>query len=70
VARILVSRGIDATGKLEQFLNLSHLPHDPHLLPGMDQAVERLRRAVNDGELVGVFGDFDVDGITGTAIMS
>ena len=70
VARILVSRGIDATGKLEQFLNLSHLPHDPLLLPGMDRAVARLRRAINDGELVGVFGDFDVDGITGTAIMS
>ena len=39
-------------------------------MPGMDAAVARLRRSVNDGERVGVFGDFDVDGITGTAIMS
>ena len=69
VGQLLVSRGIDTAHKLESFLNLSNLPHDPGLLPGMDQAVARLRRAVNQGERVGVFGDFDVDGITGTAIM-
>ncbi len=69
VARILASRGIDNAEKLEKFLNLTGLPHDPRLLPGMDSAVTRLRRAVDDAEIVGVFGDFDVDGITGTAIM-
>ena len=69
VARVLCSRGINTGEKLESFLNLSHLPHDPMLLPGMDRAVVRLRSAVEDGEIVGVFGDFDVDGITGTAIM-
>ena len=70
VARLLVSRGIDTASKLERFLDLAHLPHDPLLLPGMDKAVARLRQAVEEGERVGVFGDFDVDGITGTAIMS
>ena len=70
VARILASRGIDTGEKLDRFLNLPNLPHDPGLLPGMDLAVSRLRRAVENGEIVGVFGDFDVDGITGTAIMS
>ena len=35
----------------------------------MDRAVARLYRAVEEGETIGVFGDFDVDGITGTAIM-
>ena len=69
VARLLVSRGITTPEQLESFLNLSHLPHDPMLLPGMERAVSRLRRAVDYGETVGVFGDFDVDGITGTAIM-
>ena len=69
VARLLVSRGIRTPDQLENFLNLSHLPHDPMLLPGMDRAVARLRTAVDYGETVGVFGDFDVDGITGTAIM-
>ena len=69
VARLLVSRGITTTDQLESFLNLSHLPHDPLLLPDMDRAIPRLRAAVEYGETVGVFGDFDVDGITGTAIM-
>ena len=69
VARLLVSRGITTVSALEQFLNPSHLPHDPLLLPDIDRAVERLRTAIEYGETVGVFGDFDVDGITGTAIM-
>ena len=69
VARLLVSRGIRTPDQLENFLNLSHLPHDPMLLPGMERAVSRLRTAVDYGETVGVFGDFDVDGISGTAIM-
>ena len=69
VARLLATRGVDTAEKLESFLNLSHLPHDPRLLPGMDSAVRRLRQAVETSEIVGVFGDFDVDGITGTAIM-
>ena len=70
VSRILAGRGIDTAEKLNRFLNPNHLPYDPRLLPGMDAALKRLRRAATDGERVGVFGDFDVDGITGTAIMS
>ena len=69
VARLLVSRGIRTSDQLDDFLDLSHLPHDPMLLPGMERTVSRLRSAVDYGETVGVFGDFDVDGITGTAIM-
>ena len=70
VARILAARGINSATELSRFLDQSHLPYDPRRLPGMDAAVKRLRRAVNDGERVGVFGDFDVDGITGTAVMA
>ena len=70
VARVLVSRGINSSERLSNFLNPTHLPYDPSLLPGMETAVNRLRRAVEDNERVGVFGDFDVDGITGTAIMT
>ena len=43
---------------------------DPLRIAGMDVALHRLYSAVNNGERVGVFGDFDVDGITGTAIIS
>lgn len=70
VARILTARGIETAEDLTRFLEPSHLPYDTSMLPGMDAAVSRLLRAVNDGERVGVFGDFDVDGITGTAIMA
>ena len=69
VARLLCSRGIGTADALDGFLNPAHLPHDPLLLPDMGRAVARLRAAVEYGETVGVFGDFDVDGITGTAIM-
>lgn len=70
IAQLLVSRGIDSDRKLQEFLRPSHpLPHDPLRLSGMETAVNRLRHAVEAGETAGVFGDFDVDGITGTAIV-
>ncbi|MEK7814897.1 MAG: single-stranded-DNA-specific exonuclease RecJ, partial [Chloroflexota bacterium] len=71
VARVLVNRGIDTAAKLQLFLHPPHrLPYDPVRLPGMDQALQRLHQAVNRGEKVGIFGDFDVDGVTGTAIVA
>ena len=71
VARVLVRRGIDTPEKLRFFFNPPHrLPHDPLRLAGMDAALQRLYRAVNGQERVGVFGDFDVDGITGAAIIA
>ena len=70
IARLLAGRGIDTDRKLQEFLNPSHrLPYDPLRLSGMESAVRRLHRAAQSGETVGVFGDFDVDGITGTAII-
>jgi single-stranded-DNA-specific exonuclease len=42
---------------------------DPFELPDMAEAVDRIYRAIKGGETVGVFGDFDVDGLTGTAIV-
>ncbi len=43
--------------------------HDPFLLLGMREAVERIERAVSDGELIYIYGDYDVDGITSCAIL-
>ena len=68
IARMLAARGIDTHQKLQDFLNPPDL-HDPMLLAGMTAATQRLRRAVADGETAAVFGDFDVDGITGAAII-
>lgn len=42
---------------------------DPFLLPDMDKAVERLARAASSGEKVLIYGDYDVDGVTASAIM-
>ncbi len=70
IARLLAGRGIDTDRKLQEFLNPpTVLPHDPMRLSGMDAAVRRLYQAVQSEETAGVFGDFDVDGITGTAII-
>ena len=70
IADVLARRGVTTPEELAVFLDPPHhLPHNPLGLSGMDRAVARLYRAVEEGETVGVFGDFDVDGITGTAIM-
>lgn len=70
VADILVSRGITLPEDARSFLapSLSAI-HDPYLLMGMDSAVARILKAVRCGEIVCVYGDYDVDGITGTALL-
>ena len=71
IAKVLVRRGIDSAEKLRIFLDPpQRLPYDPLRLEGVDQALQRIYRAINHQEMVGVFGDFDVDGVTGTAIIT
>jgi len=71
IAQLLARRGIDTPQKLSTLIDPPHkLPYDPLRITGMDIALRRLYTAINNGERVGVFGDFDVDGITGTAIIS
>lgn len=70
VARLLVNRGIRTVEEAETFLSpsLSDLP-SPFLMKGMDEAVERLKKAVYEKEKITVYGDFDVDGVTGTSLL-
>jgi single-stranded-DNA-specific exonuclease len=70
LARLLVSRGFSDPDSIDRFLNprLSDLS-DPFLLPGMDKAVDRIWQAIDAGQQIVVFGDYDVDGITSTALM-
>jgi single-stranded-DNA-specific exonuclease len=70
--RCLLNRGLTNTGEISRFLTPdfpAHL-HAPTLLRDMDKAVERLRRAVREGERVMVVTDFDVDGTTSSVILS
>jgi single-stranded-DNA-specific exonuclease len=70
VNQLLYNRGITETGKAESFLNAGEdLQHDPFLLTDMEKAVARIRRALASGETMVVYGDFDADGICGTAVL-
>ncbi|MBQ9046072.1 MAG: single-stranded-DNA-specific exonuclease RecJ [Oscillospiraceae bacterium] len=71
LAAMLHVRGIDTPEQARAFLHGDESQlHDPMLLKGMDRAVERLRRAIETGEAVAVFGDYDVDGITSTCVLT
>jgi single-stranded-DNA-specific exonuclease len=70
VAQLLLNRGVRDLDQARRFLDpLLKGLHPPQLLPGISEAVERLFRAVEEGKRVCVYGDYDVDGVTGTAIL-
>ena len=70
VACLLYQRGIRDESRLKKFLepSLEDL-HDPYLLPDMDKAVDRIRQAIERGELILVYGDYDADGMTSASIV-
>lgn len=70
IATLLLQRGLTDADAVDRFLapKLSHM-HDPNLLPNIAPAVERIVRAIKQGEKIVLFGDYDVDGITGTAML-
>lgn len=70
LATLLVNRGIDSVEKASHFLSprLGNL-HNPFLMRGMREGVDRIVKAIVNGETVGIYGDYDVDGISGTTIL-
>ncbi len=70
VAQLLLNRGVadPQTAKLFMDAPLSGL-HPPALLPGVTDAADRIAAAVRDGKKICVYGDYDVDGTTGTAVL-
>lgn len=69
VDRVLSARGLTGDAAREMLdPSLLHL-HDPSLIPDLDRAAERLLRALAQREPIAVYGDYDVDGITATAIL-
>jgi single-stranded-DNA-specific exonuclease len=71
LARVLAGRGV-ALDEVETFLDptIRRLMPDPSVLAGMDAAASRIADAVERGEQVAVFGDYDVDGATSAALMA
>src|SRR5438270_3556810 len=70
LGRVLWARGYREPAEAERFLEprFEHLPN-PFELKGIDAAVSRLQRALLQGEPICVYGDFDVDGVTSTALL-
>jgi single-stranded-DNA-specific exonuclease len=70
VVETLVRRGITEPARAQAFLDpLSYRPCPAQEMPGVERAVARLAQAVQRGERIGVWGDFDVDGQTATALL-
>ena len=71
MARLLTARGLRAPAAAEKFLHprLSEMS-DPFELPGMTEAVDRIQKAIQTKEPLALFGDYDVDGVTGVALLA
>ncbi len=70
ITRLLLERGLRTEKEVHDFLNprIEDL-RDPLLLLDMDKAIERIKCAINNGESIWIYGDYDVDGITSIAIL-
>ena len=70
VGVLLSQRGLTNPSQADRFLQpqLTHL-HDPSLLPGVDHAAQRLEEAVRQKQRIVIYGDYDVDGITASAVL-
>jgi len=70
LAQVLINRGISDSEEASVFLRpkLTELI-DPDLMPGIEPAVQRIKQAITNREKITIYGDYDVDGITGVAIL-
>lgn len=69
-AQILINRGLENEAEANLFLNstLFDLP-SPYLMKGMEKAVSRIKSAIQNNEKIAIYGDYDVDGVTSTALL-
>ena len=72
IAATLVSRGIDTPEAANRFLtpSLDRDWRDPYTIPGLSEAADALEAAIRRGDHILVFGDFDLDGISATTVMT
>ena len=70
LAKLLVKRGLRTPGEVAAYLDFSQVtPSSPAALPDMHRAVARIMHAIAGREKITVYGDYDVDGVTATAVM-
>ena len=69
LVQVLYNRGITDPGAVNAFLEGGDDAANPFALPGMNAAVSRVRQALRRGEHIAVYGDFDADGVTATALL-
>lgn len=70
LARLLAVRGFDTVSAASDFLSADDYAfHDPFLLQDMDKAVKRINRAIDAGERILIYGDYDVDGISSVSAL-
>lgn len=70
VQQLLFNRGITTEEMAKEFIKKESSAYDPFLLSGMHRAVDRILEAVQKREKIAVFGDYDADGITSTALLT
>ena len=70
IQQILHNRAVDTAQKAEEFLHGEGEILDPYLLSDVPKAVDRILHAIDTEQKITVYGDFDVDGITGTALLT
>ncbi|MDU4971048.1 MAG: DHH family phosphoesterase, partial [Atopobium minutum] len=72
VARIMAARGFDANTEAQHFLqpDLDRDWLDPYIIPNMEQGASQIAEAITADKTISVFGDFDVDGITSTCLLT
>lgn len=70
LVQLMYNRGLTDPAQIESFITSdSKLSGDPLLLPDIHQGINRIYQGLLSGEKIAVYGDFDVDGITGTAVL-
>ena len=68
LAQVLYNRGMRGPDEAKAFLEIKTIDSNPFDMKGMNEAVQRIRRAIKDKEKIAVYGDFDADGVTSTVL--
>ena len=68
--KILAQRGMENANQIKDFLEpQGQYVHDPYLLYDMEKAIDRIQQAIIENQKIFIYGDYDADGITSTAVM-